>query len=158
MVHLTLACACFLTSTSRPLFLKLLMRWFSKPAFSAMAEGSLREILCETSAAAPVLRLWLLLRREGGDRGRYGRRGEEPRPSRCDYDGRCSSPNPRTDASNARNAHRPKPKTQAKRCFGSGRFRCVEEPRVVGVSGPRWLLLTASTLDITANPPPPHRN
>lgn len=26
-----------LTSTSRPLFLKLLMRWFSKPAFSAMA-------------------------------------------------------------------------------------------------------------------------
>lgn len=31
-----------------------------------MAEASLREILCETSAAAPVLRLWLLLRREGG--------------------------------------------------------------------------------------------
>lgn len=31
-----------------------------------MAEGSLREILCETSAAAPVLRLWLLLRGEGG--------------------------------------------------------------------------------------------
>lgn len=150
-----MACVCFLTSTSRPLFLKLLMRWFSKPAFSAMAEGSLREILCETSAAAPVLRLWLLLRREGGDRGRYRRRGEEPRPTGCEYYGRYSSPNPHTDASNARYAHRPRPKTQAERCFGSGRFRFVEEPPVIRVSGPRWLLLTASTLDITASPPPP---
>lgn len=32
-----LALKCHLTSTSRPLFLKLLIRWFSKPAFSAMA-------------------------------------------------------------------------------------------------------------------------
>lgn len=73
--------ACHLTSTSRPLFLKLLMRWFSKPAFSAMAarlcfRSDLGDILRERrGTAAPVLRLrlrLLLLRRGGEHRDGYG--------------------------------------------------------------------------------------
>lgn len=76
--------ASHLTSTSRPLFLKLLMRWFSKPAFSAMAvrvcfHSGFGDILrVRRGSAAPVLRLrllLLLLQRGGGDRDRYGTLG-----------------------------------------------------------------------------------
>lgn len=65
---------CQLTSTSRPLFLKLLMRWFSKPAFSAMAVWGLAVtpafgISSVKDDVRQVLRrCWL--RREGGVRNR----------------------------------------------------------------------------------------
>lgn len=65
---------CQLTSTSRPLFLKLLMRWFSKPAFSAMAVWGLAVtpafgISSVKDDVRQVLRrCWL--RTEGGVRNR----------------------------------------------------------------------------------------
>lgn len=65
---------CILTSTSRPLFLKLLMRWFSKPAFSAMALRG----FCVSSGFGDILRVKTKHGsscaaaglREGGARGR----------------------------------------------------------------------------------------
>lgn len=65
---------CQLTSTSRPLFLKLLMRWFSKPAFSAMAVWGLAVTPAfgissvKDEARQLLRRCWL--RREGGVRNR----------------------------------------------------------------------------------------
>lgn len=63
-----------LTSTSRPLFLKLLMRWFSKPAFSAMALWGYAlapalgiSSVWRRSTAAPALQL---VSGRGGARGR----------------------------------------------------------------------------------------
>lgn len=69
-----LAFICQLTSTSRPLFLKLLMRWFSKPAFSAMAVWGLAVTPAfgissvKDEARQLLRRCWL--RREGGVRNR----------------------------------------------------------------------------------------
>lgn len=110
------------------------MRWFSKPAFSAMAEGSLREILRETSGAAPVLRLWRLLRREGGDRGGYGRRGEEPRPAGT------------TMAAIRHRTHTRRPNAGSER----GGFVLWSSPPLPGGSSERNQDGCSSTLDITA--------
>lgn len=59
-----------LTSTSRPLFLKLLMRWFSKPGFSAMAaRGSGGGYSCGCGGGGESRR----------GRGRWGRAGGDGR-------------------------------------------------------------------------------
>lgn len=120
---MALASVCRLTSTSRPLFLKLLMRWFSKPAFSAMAVGfCFGDILCVgRGSAAPVLRLWLLLQREGEPRTLQNA-GEESMPTLakgCHYYGAFHPKNPGLDPFNAHYVCRSTPNIEQKRCFES---------------------------------------
>ena len=79
------------TSTSRPLFLKLLMRWFSKPAFSAMAAAArgsscssgFQDIRERRGGAASLLTAGRGTAEDGRNRTQGGKGGVIVRASSC---------------------------------------------------------------------------